>query len=170
MGFLRCFLYLMTLGVLGFFTGRILPKEWLDASKFPFKAYKFEKGGKLYDKLNIKKWQNKVPDMSRIFPKLIPPKRIEYKADKTKLETMLHETCVAEIIHTVLPILAIPCFWLWKGRKGRIIYYVYVLLGNLPYIIIQRYNRPRITRLLRNINALKDNVKLNSEHTCENAS
>lgn len=159
MGLLRCFLYLMTLGVLSFFAGRILPKEWLDASEFPFKAYKFEKGGKIYEKLNIRKWQNKVPDMSRIFPKIIPPKRIECKADKAKLETMLHETCVAEIIHTALPILAIPCLWLWKGVKGRIIYYVYVLLGNLPFIIIQRYNRPRIARLLKNMNTLNDAAK-----------
>ena len=38
--------------------------------------------------------------------------------------------------------------WLWPGVGGIAVYAVYVLLGNVPFIMIQRYNRPRFARLL----------------------
>ncbi|MBQ9833504.1 MAG: glycosyl-4,4'-diaponeurosporenoate acyltransferase [Clostridia bacterium] len=151
MGFIGCFVYLFFLGILSFFVGRIIPKKWIDPSKFPFKEFRFENGGKLYEKLNIKKWQNKLPDMSKIFPKLISPKRITEKANIEMLQNMLHETCVAEMTHVLLPLAALPCLLLWRGIKGKIIYFIYVVLGNLPYIVIQRYNRPRLKMLLERV-------------------
>ncbi len=170
MGLLRCFIYLFTVGLLSFFAGRIIPKKWIDAYKFPFKTYNFEKNGKLYEKLKIRSWQNKLPDMSRIFPKIIPPKRIVKKADREKLENMLHENCVAELIHLLLSVAALPCLLLWKGIKGRIILYIYILFGNIPYVIIQRYNRPRIKRLLERNQKREIAEQINIECICENAS
>ncbi len=37
--------------------------------------------------------------------------------------------------------------WIWPGAGGIIVTVIYILLGNLPFIIIQRYNRPRLQRL-----------------------
>lgn len=39
------------------------------------------------------------------------------------------------------------CVCRGAGRGGVIAVAVYILLGNIPYIIIQRYNRPRLMRL-----------------------
>ena len=36
---------------------------------------------------------------------------------------------------------------LWPGWGGAIVLAVWVLLANLPFILIQRYNRPRLMRL-----------------------
>ena len=37
---------------------------------------------------------------------------------------------------------------IWPGAGGVLITVIYIVLGNLPFIIIQRYNRPRLQKLL----------------------
>ena len=61
---------------------------------------------------------------------------------------MIQETCVAELIHMLLSVTGLACLAIWPGLGGIAVTIVYILLGNLPFIIIQRYNRPRLERLL----------------------
>lgn len=144
-GFISCFIYLAVLGTASFFLGRLLPKEMFHADRFPYKCRRREKNGKIYDKLGIRKWQDKVPDMSRLFKKMMPSKKFsELKNDVQKLPLMIQETCVAEFIHRLLFILGFGCVLLWEGIWGWIVTIVYNLLGNVPFILIQRYNRPRL--------------------------
>ena len=145
-----CILYLSITGAIAFFVGRILPKEWFRPELFPYRSYKFERGGRIYDKLNIRKWQSKVPDMSRILPKIMPPKNLSGNF-KERLPLMLQETCVAEMIHSVLCLASLCCLELYPGIGGVIIVILYVVFFNLPYIIIQRYNRPRLLKLTQRI-------------------
>jgi len=35
-----------------------------------------------------------------------------------------------------------------EGPGVRLLTWMYILIGNLPFILIQRYNRPRLLRLL----------------------
>ena len=81
--FLKCACYLAGLGVLSFLLGRLVPKIWFDYTRFPYRAFAFERDGKVYDALGIARWQSRVPDMSRVFPKLMPPKQ--------SLETLMPE-------------------------------------------------------------------------------
>ncbi|MGN0985969.1 MAG: glycosyl-4,4'-diaponeurosporenoate acyltransferase [Candidatus Enterenecus sp.] len=155
MGFLRCAGLAVVLGVSGFVLGRCLPKRWFRYDAPPFRSFAFEREGKIYEKLNIKKWQSKVPDMSRIFVHLMPAKKIRGRLDEATLTVMLRETCVAETIHWLLSAAGLGCLWLWPGWGGAAFYLVYVLLGNLPFILIQRYNRPRLAGLLRRIQERK---------------
>ena len=60
---------------------------------------------------------------------------------------LVQETCVAEAVHTASSLLGLICLWLWPGWGGAIVLAVWVLLANLPFILIQRYNRPRLMRL-----------------------
>ncbi|MDO4566009.1 MAG: glycosyl-4,4'-diaponeurosporenoate acyltransferase [Oscillospiraceae bacterium] len=149
MGFLKCFLYLSAAGALSFVLGRLLPKSWFNSEAFPYKSFTFEKEGRLYNKLNIKSWQNKLPDMSRVLPRTMPEKRVGLSADSAKLRVMLEETCVAEFIHVLLIAASFFCFRLWEGAGGAAVFAVYNLLGNLPFILMQRYNRPRLQKALR---------------------
>lgn len=143
--FILCCIYLAVLGIAGFFLGRILPKNWFHADKFPYKCRRFEKNGRIYDRINIKKWQNKLPDMSRIFKKLMPEKKFAHlKNDAKNLALMIQETCIAEFIHKMLFILGFGCVFIMEGAWGWIIAAVYNLAGNVPFILIQRYNRPRL--------------------------
>lgn len=84
--------------------------------------------------------------MSRIVPKLIPAKRLtgSYRA---QLPRMIQETCVAELTHVLLSVCGLYALRLWPGAGGVLITAVYILFGNVPFIIIQRYNRPRLQRL-----------------------
>lgn len=85
--------------------------------------------------------------MSRLLPALMPAKKLtaETFAD---LPRMIQETCVAELIHVLLSVTGLACLAIWPGVGGAVVTAVYILLGNLPFIIIQRYNRPRLQRLL----------------------
>ncbi len=144
MGFWYCVIYIAVLGVLSFIIGRLLPKGWFHADKFPYKTAAGEQ--KIYQALRVKSWQSKVPDMSRLFRHIMPAKKMtaETVAD---IPRMLEETCVAELTHTLLSILGLAMLWLWPGWGGIIVTIIYILLGNVPFIIIQRYNRPRLQRL-----------------------
>lgn len=144
MGFWYCVIYIAVLGVLSFIIGRLLPKGWFHADKFPYKTAAGEQ--KIYQALRVKSWQSKVPDMSRLFRHIMPAKKMtaETVAD---IPRMLEETCVAELTHTLLSILGLAMLWLWPGLGGIIVTIIYILLGNVPFIIIQRYNRPRLQRL-----------------------
>ena len=139
--------YLALLGIAGFILGRILPKDWFNSQAFPYASFPFEQGGKLYDKIHIKKWQNRLPDMSRILPFLMPPKRMTAKMDANTLRRMLQETCVAEFIHWLLFLGGFGLCRFLPHPWGLVAALVYNLLGNLPFILIQRYNRPRLQRL-----------------------
>lgn len=72
MGFLRCCVYYAFLGVASFVLGRLLPKSWFRGDSFPYRCASWEPA--LYRALRVHDWQSKVPDMSRIVPKLIPAK------------------------------------------------------------------------------------------------
>lgn len=146
MGFWKCFWYLIITGIISFFVGRLLPKKWFRPDLFPYRSYKFEQEGRIYDKLNIRKWQNKVPDMSRILPKWMPAKNLSGNY-RERLPRMLQETCVAELIHSLLCITGLYCIKLWPGFGGVVIVMLYIVFFNLPFIIIQRYNRPRLIKL-----------------------
>ena len=85
--------------------------------------------------------------MSRILPKLMPAKRLTPQT-MTDLPRMIEETCVAELIHALLSVTGLGFLWLWPGGWGIALTVVYILLGNVSFIIIQRYNRPRLVKLL----------------------
>lgn len=159
MRLLDCLIYYAVIGILGFVVGRLLPKKWFVSEWFPYRSFGFEKDGAIYDKLKIKSWQNKAPDMSRILPGLMPAKKIDKSFNSEHLELMLRETCVAEFIHTWLCILGTHTLKIWRGLGGILVFAVYTLLGNLPYILIQRYNRPKLQRLLVKIKQREERKK-----------
>ena len=148
MGFWSCVKYLAGTGAVGFVLGRVLPKDLFLCDRFPYKEYLCERGGKVYEKLRIKAWQNRVPDMSKILPSLVPPKQFS-RGDTHRLPSMIQETCVAELVHGLLCLSGLACLELWPGVGGTVITLLNLVV-NLAYVAIQRYNRPRLLRLLRN--------------------
>ncbi|MBE6542003.1 MAG: glycosyl-4,4'-diaponeurosporenoate acyltransferase [Ruminococcaceae bacterium] len=144
-------LYIAFVAILGFVIGRIIPKEVFDPFAFPFRSFVFEKNGKIYDSLKIRKWMNKLPDLSKIFKKIMPPKKIGNDLSQEHIMLMLRETCIAEFVHILSCILGIPIIGIYRKRGRFLIYFLFTLIGNIPYIIIQRYNRPRLARLYKAI-------------------
>lgn len=143
--FLLCLIYAATLGLVSFLLGRELPKSWLHPDQFPFRTYAWEE--KLWKALKIRSWQAKVPDMSKVFPKLMPAKALTQKTAQN-LPLMIQETCVAELTHGLLCLAGLFLLKLWPGVGGILLTVIYIVFGNLPFLLIQRYNRPRLQRLL----------------------
>lgn len=158
-GFLRCVFYLAFTGSASFLLGRILPKQWFPYDKFPYKPFRFEQNGKIYEAIGIRRWKDMLPDMSKIFTKIIPPKHLLKVMTAEKADDMLRETCVAEFIHTMLCVTGIVCVWLWKGAGGWIFYMIYVL-GNIPFNLIQRYNRPKLAAIKKRLNARETKMEI----------
>ena len=146
MAFWRCVLYLFIMSALAFALGRLLPKHWFNAGRFPFRCFNWEQNGKVYDRLRVRYWQDKVPDMSRVCPKLIPPKRLGRDCEQ-QLPLLIKETCVAELVHFLHSLSGLACLDIWPGIGGVVVFIANIMLCNLPFIIIQRYNRPRLLRL-----------------------
>ena len=144
-----CACYLAATGILAFFIGRMLAGHRFRYDVFPFSSFGFEQDGQLYKRLRVSVWQSRVPDMSRICRKLMPPKKLEGRPDENTLGQMINETCIAELIHFLLCLSGLAVLWLWPGTGGLVVWLVYCIFGNLPFIVIQRYNRPRFARLLR---------------------
>lgn len=147
--FIKCFLYLAVISFSFFFIGRLMPKKF-HYLRFPYISFGFEKDGEIYNKIGIRKWQNKLPDMSRIFSAFMPAKKLPRQMNVQNMERMVQETCVAEFTHGLLCIMGLGCPLIWKSIGGWILFALY-LLGNIPFILIQRYNRPKLVRLLKRL-------------------
>ena len=155
MKLLKCACYLALTGTFGFFAGRIVPKGWLKPEKGWFRSFSFERNGAVYEKLGIRRWQNKVLDMSRILPCLMPAKNLSGDYEE-RLPVMIQETCVAEIVHITVSIAGLRCLRMWPGIGGITVTAIHIVLLNLPFILIQRYNRPRLIRLQKKLEKKKE--------------
>ena len=147
-GLKSCLIYMIFAGVVGFLAGRALPRRWMNYDAPPFRELPFEQGGHFYRKLGIHRWHKRVPDMSRILPWLMPAKRLTSHISSAQAEIMVQETCIAELIHVLLSLAGLWLLYLWPGFGGLAMFLLYCLLGNLPFILIQRFNRPKLRMLL----------------------
>lgn len=148
-------LYLAVIGILSNFVAKFIPRQF-SLDTFPFKCYPFEQDGKFYEKFQIRRWKNQLPDMSKVL-RFMPSKKLNTRQSST-LQQLIQETCVAEIVHFSLILLSLLIFLWWNSPWAVLFVLLYNLLGNLPYMMIQRYNRPRMIRLLNKIDARKENA------------
>ena len=152
MNFLNCVIYLLLSGLVIFLIGRIFPRRWIYPDKYPFKSLPFERQGRIYERLKIKRWKAKLPDASRIlgklFPWLMPVKKLEGNSAK-KVAVLCKETCVAEMTHTLAALTGFFCVRIWKNSGFGVLISVANALWHLPFIMIQRYNRPRFLRTMK---------------------
>ena len=151
-GFWRAALYAAALGVLAHPVGQALPRRWFSGDRWPWAPAPFEKEGRFWRKLGVHRWKDKVPDMSRLLGDMV--KKQLAPDGKTDYALLVQETCVAECVHCWLVVLSVGMLFLWKSVWSWALWLVYNLLGNVSFILIQRYNRPRLLRL-----AEKENKK-----------
>lgn len=147
--FLFAVLYVAVLGSLSNLIAWCLPRKFRP-NAFPFRAYGFEKQGKFYEKLGIRRWKGKLPDMSR-FLATLPTKRVSLNAGQRDISLQIQESCMAEAVHLCLMGLSFFILTFWRRFWAWVFVLVYNLLGNVPYIMIQRYNRPRLLRLAQKL-------------------
>ena len=118
------------------YLGLLLPKGLENAEWF--REQPWEKG--LYRRLGVRRWKNRMPTFR--------PERFDLRS--RTLPEIIHAACVSEITHEIiiplsfLPLLAIPEF---GAAPVFVIPSLLAALFDSIFVIMQRYNRPRLLRL-----------------------
>ena len=142
-------LYVAALGVAAHFIGEAIPVTCFHYDRFPYRTWRWERDGKIYERLQIRRWKDRLPDMSRVMPDMVP-KRLGKCPAASDTWRLVAETCRAEIVHLGLCLCAPVIYFFWWNWLGVVLALVTVLC-NLPFMLIQRYNRPSLVRLAKRL-------------------
>jgi glycosyl-4,4'-diaponeurosporenoate acyltransferase len=124
-----------------------LPLSLFDPDGWLFRPRGWESGGEVYQRLfRVRSWKKLLPDGAALFKSGFRKKRmISRSPDYSRL--FIRETCRAELMHWLVFAL-VPLFYLWNEWLVATLMIPYAVLTNVPCIIAQRYNRPRLVRML----------------------
>lgn len=107
---------------------------------------KRDRSGRYERLVGIKLWKDRLPDGAAWFKGGFAKAKLR-RRDPDHLARFLRETWRGELCHwTVLAV--IPIFFLWNPHWAKLIIALYALAANLPCILVQRYNRHRLHRVL----------------------
>ena len=115
----------------------------IDYRKKWFQERSFE--AKLYKKLRVKQWK-----------KLIPSFRPEdFSLEKQSVTDIIKATCQAEIVHEIIMLLSfVPVIFSIRFGASEVFWITSfaAFLVDGVFVILQRYNRPRLMRLAEKSN------------------
>ena len=112
----------------------------MNYNRWWFKERKYEM--KFYNFLRVKKWKKHLPTYTPEY----------YDVRKHSVEEIIQATCQAEIVHEINMILSfVPViFTIWFGSLVAFIVTSSVAFCfDSIFVIMQRFNRPRLRRLLK---------------------
>jgi len=143
---LDCFAWAFLQTSIAYFCVR-MPVSRLDPNGWLFRTRRWEKGGDLYMRLfRVRKWKSRLPSGGIVFKNGFSMKQVASRQEDY-LERWLRETCRAELMHWIA--LAVSgLFFLWNPPLLGSLMVIYAVIANLPCLVTQRYNRPRILRIL----------------------
>lgn len=104
-----------------------------------FRMYHFEP--ELYKRLKVKKWKKNI----------ITAKPEQFDVSKNSMEAMLHNIVQAELVHRIIMVLSFVPLVLIIPYGAPIIFImtsIFSCLIDLQFVIVQRYNRPRVIKLM----------------------
>ena len=131
---------------LGYLSSKI-PLARLDPNRRFFQAFAWEKNGEIYQQLfGVKYWKHFMPNGSALYPGAFSIRNL-LSFDPAYLEVWLQESVRAETCHWAM-IFPGVFFFLWNSVAGGWGMVAYAVLNNVVPIILQRFNRPRVRRLL----------------------
>ncbi len=128
-----------------------MPDRYFSPFSLPYRELHLEKSGLLYNRiLMVRKWKDLLPEVGLLILRGGRRKRALHDFTKTGLEKFLVESCRAEWAH-LLAILLFVLLSFFVPGKAALFLIVYGLMMNLPCVIVQRYNRPRVIKLLEKL-------------------
>lgn len=126
-----------------------LPDRFFSPNTVIFRTYRFEKEGRIYDSLfRVSRWKHLLPDGGMVWKTRGFRKKHLGSFTTENLSRFLIESARGELTHW-LAIAPFWVFWLFTPPAVPWIMLGYALLVNMPCIFAQRYNRPRIQRVLK---------------------
>lgn len=125
-----------------------LPDRFFDPNAFWYRSHPFEQGGRIYAKwFKIKRWKQWLPDGGAVFKRKGFRKKHLKETSWSYFNQFLIESCRAELTHW-LAILPFGIFGFFAGPGVVGVMLGYALLVNVPCILVQRFNRPRIKAMM----------------------
>jgi glycosyl-4,4'-diaponeurosporenoate acyltransferase len=121
-----------------------LPAVRLDHDTFLTRLRPFERDGRVYERrLRIARWKDRVPEAGDVFRGGVSKRTIT----RAGLDRYVLETRRAELTHWGI-MAAAPLFLLWNPWTIWLFMVLYAVVANTPCLVIQRYNRARVLRIL----------------------
>jgi glycosyl-4,4'-diaponeurosporenoate acyltransferase len=106
----------------------------------------WERGGRTYERIGIRRWKDRLPEAGALFAGGVSKRRLP-GAGTDRLLRFSAETRRAEYGHVACAAAA-PLFVLWNPRGVAVVMVLYGVLVNAPFVAIQRYNRARIAAVV----------------------
>lgn len=122
-----------------------LPLRRLDHDTWWSRERRWERHGRAYARLGIRRWKDRLPEAGDLFRGGVSKRHLP-STDPAGLDRFAAETRRAELGHW-LAAAAGPLFVLWNPLPIAAVMVAYAMAVNLPFIAIQRYNRLRIARI-----------------------
>ena len=138
-----------------YFCHHVLTDRWYEKHDRIFRLFKIEKKGKIYqDFLRIKRWKDIIPDGGKINKRGF--EKTKLKRELPYLKKFYLETKRAELIHWT-GMLTCTVFLFIHPYPINHIVFVIALLLDIPFMLVQRYNRPRLARLIKKMENRESN-------------
>jgi glycosyl-4,4'-diaponeurosporenoate acyltransferase len=123
-----------------------LPRATVARDSWLTRPRPWERDGRWYERIGVRRWKRLLPDAGTVFRGGVSKRRL-VGADVDSLRRLAEETRRAELVHWTVPALA-PLFALWNPALLTLAMIVYAVLANAPCLIVQRYNRARLVRVI----------------------
>ena len=124
----------------------LIMKNKADHNSIWFREKRFE--NKLYKLMRVRKWKKYLPTYSPV----------TFDTTRKTVKEIVGATCQAEIVHEIIMVLSlVPIAWipLLGGAAAIIITSFLSMLIDLTFVILQRYNRPKLIRVMERFEKLK---------------
>ena len=124
----------------------LIMKNKADHNSIWFREKRFE--NKLYKLIRVRKWKKYLPTYSPV----------TFDTTQKTVKEIVGATCQAEIVHEIIMVLSlvpIALIPLLGGAAAIIITSFLSMLIDLTFVILQRYNRPKLIRVMERFEKLK---------------
>ncbi len=128
--------------LIGFLVDRLAPEN-LDPRGFWFREHAWEK--RVYRRLRVRKWARRVPTY----------RPEQFDIEKHTLSELVRQTCISELVHElIIPAgyLSLLFCFLFENPASELAPFLITAtlagLYELQFIVLQRFNRPTILRVL----------------------
>lgn len=105
-----------------------------------------ERDGRVYESVRIRRWKDRLPELGDAFRGGVSKRGLRSGAS-ADLRRLAAETRRAELVHWGIPAI-VPVFALWNPAGLMVAMVAYAVVANLPCLVVQRYNRGRLLRVL----------------------
>jgi glycosyl-4,4'-diaponeurosporenoate acyltransferase len=123
------------------------PDRWFAPAHPAFRPRRWEDHGRFYEAVvAIRAWKDLLPDGADVLGGSFAKKHLA-SYDPEYLARFCRETCRGEAVHWITMAFG-PLFFAWNPPWAGWTMMAYAIVANMPCILVQRYNRARLVRML----------------------